>query len=152
MLRCASDAEREGFVRQGTPTLLDAIRLLEGVAHEIETSGYASELLVPPSVLLSAYPRGAAYTRHLDNYGDDAARELTVILYANPVWASDEGGALRLEPTPAGAPGGPADGPPNGGAASSPVEIEPLAGTMVIFRSRDAVSYTHLTLPTICSV
>jgi hypothetical protein len=37
---------------------------------------------VPHTVLVSAYPPGdARYQRHLDCYGDDNARALTLILY-----------------------------------------------------------------------
>ena len=39
---------------------------------------------VPGAILVSAYPPGAHYTRHLDNYGSDNRRALTLLLYANP--------------------------------------------------------------------
>ena len=61
---------------------------------------------MPGVVLASAYPPGAYYSRHLDCYGDDNARALTLILYANPDgWStSQHGGALHLEPSDGSAP------------------------------------------------
>ena len=55
---------------------------------------------MPGTVLVSAYPAGEAhYSRHLDCYGDDNSRALTLILYANdPSWdLARDGGALRAE-------------------------------------------------------
>ena len=87
MLRCGSPAERAGFERQGTTELLRAVSLLRALPSEIQRHGYPTALQLPPTFLASAYPPGAQYQRHLDNYGADNARALTLILYANPDWA-----------------------------------------------------------------
>ena len=118
MLRCGSPAERAGFERQGTTELLRAVSLLRALPSEIQRHGYPTALQLPPTFLASAYPPGAHYKRHLDNYGADNARALTLILYANPDWAEADGGALRAEV---------------GGEA---VDVLPRAGSLVLFDSR----------------
>src|SRR5690606_34335297 len=42
------------------------------------------------------YPPGAYYQRHLDRFRDDDARTVSVVLYLNPDWQSEQGGQLRL--------------------------------------------------------
>jgi SM-20-related protein len=42
------------------------------------------------------YPPGSFYRRHLDAFRHDNLRTLTVILYLNRRWHSNDGGALRL--------------------------------------------------------
>jgi SM-20-related protein len=44
----------------------------------------------------AVYPPGARYRRHLDQFRGMGARTLTCILYLNPDWEPDDGGALRL--------------------------------------------------------
>ena len=84
--------------------------------------GYAAsdgELQVPGRVLLSAYPAGHAhYQRHLDCYGDDNSRSLTLILYANdPEWDVErDGGCLVLEDR-----------------YGQPVTVAPSGGGLVVF-------------------
>ena len=118
LLRCGTEAERAGFERQGTTELLRAVQLLRALPSELQRHGYPSELQLPPTFLASAYPPGAHYQRHLDNYGADNARALTLILYANPSWAPVDGGDLQVEV---------------GGEA---VRVPPTAGTLVLFDSR----------------
>ena len=56
---------------------------------------------MPGVVLASAYDEGARYHRHLDCYGDDNARALTLILYANEAeWDTTADGGARLPLTP----------------------------------------------------
>ena len=118
--------ERAQFARQRTPALLDAIQIIRGLPHALEKAGYRAAtghgaLCVPGTVLLSAYPPGAHYERHLDCYGDDNARALTIILYANaPDWdGGRDGGALRAELCDGRA-----------------VEVAPAGGRIVVFDSR----------------
>ena len=145
-LRCGTDDERAAFDKQRTPTLRAAIELLRSLPQVLLGLGYRGtrgggsppSLLVPPTILLSAYGAGAHYSRHLDCYGDDNARYLTAILYANDTkdhvndggrngdagaesWCIErDGGALRLEE--------------RDGAAAR--DVAPLAGRLVLFESR----------------
>lgn len=73
-VRCGTREERKNLDR-GTPALRVAMDALRAVPHALECRGYrcrASEQLAVPAVcLVSAYPPGAHYARHLDCYGDD---------------------------------------------------------------------------------
>lgn len=42
------------------------------------------------------YPPGAFYRRHIDQFQSNNQRTLTTILYLNPDWHVEDGGALRL--------------------------------------------------------
>jgi SM-20-related protein len=42
------------------------------------------------------YPAGAAYARHRDRFRDDDTRVLSCVLYLNPDWRPEHGGALRV--------------------------------------------------------
>lgn len=42
------------------------------------------------------YPPGAAYRRHRDRFRADDRRVVSCVLYLNPDWHADSGGALRL--------------------------------------------------------
>jgi len=42
------------------------------------------------------YPPGAHYARHRDRFRDDDARLLSVVLYLNDAWRSNDGGVLRI--------------------------------------------------------
>ena len=44
------------------------------------------------------YAPGRAYLRHLDRFRDDDSRTVSVVIYLNQDWLSDQGGALRLHP------------------------------------------------------
>ncbi len=71
------------------------------------------------------YPPGAGYARHLDRFRSDDARLLSLVVYLDPDWPDDAGGALRLH-----LPGGAHD-------------VVPRAGTVVAFLS-DAVEHEVL--------
>jgi SM-20-related protein len=66
------------------------------------------------------YPPGAAYLRHLDRFQDDDRRTVSAVIYLNPDWMPEEGGALRLYP-----PGGDTE------------DIMPCGGRLVLFLSAD---------------
>jgi len=68
-------------------------------------------------VHLTLYPAGSYYKRHIDQFKGDDHRRLSIILYLNNDWKSEEGGQLCLH-LPAG-----------------PLNIDPVAGRMVCFRS-----------------
>jgi SM-20-related protein len=65
----------------------------------------------------AVYPVGAEYKRHLDVFKDSDARKISVIVYLNPVWEPEWGGALRLF------------------LPEGEVDIHPLGGRMVCMRS-----------------
>jgi len=79
---------------------------------------------------LAVYPPGARYRKHLDQFRDLGTRLVTCVLYLNPGWQSDWGGALRLYLEP-------------GGEGRS-IDIPPRGGQLVTFLSRD---FYHEVLP-----
>lgn len=62
------------------------------------------------------YPVGASYRRHLDRFQDDDRRSLSFVLYLNDSWSQSDGGKLVLQ-------------------GREPVEVLPIAGTLVLFWS-----------------
>jgi len=78
----------------------------------------------------AVYPPGACYRKHVDQFRDMGARVVTCVLYLNPDWHSDWGGALRLYLEP--------------GGEGSFIDIPPLGGQLVTFLSRD---FYHEVLP-----
>ena len=89
-------------------------------------------------VQLACYPVGGRYTKHFDgtpavaagSTDDDGGnrRLVTAILYLNPDWSAADGGRLRAYPPIGGARSNP---------FSEPIEIEPIAGRLVIFMARE---------------
>jgi SM-20-related protein len=71
------------------------------------------------------YPAGAGYVRHVDRPENRNARLISLVLYLNEDWASDDGGALRI-------------------FDESPQDIEPVGGRLVIFVSEGV---EHAVLP-----
>ena len=61
------------------------------------------------------YPPGAAYARHVDQPHGSAQRQVSFVLYLNPDWQPDDGGALRIY------------------GADGPLDVEPLGGRLVCF-------------------
>lgn len=72
------------------------------------------------------YPSGAGYARHRDRFRSDDARVLSLVVYLNPDWPEEAGGALRLH-----LPEGPHD-------------VAPRLGTVAIFLSE---TVEHEVLP-----
>lgn len=66
------------------------------------------------------YPPGAFYRRHLDRFRDDDRRAVSVVLYLNPDWQAQQGGALRLYL-----------------ANDAGQDILPVAGSLVVFLSAE---------------
>lgn len=66
------------------------------------------------------YPPGAFYQKHLDRFRDDDRRAVSAVLYLNPDWQAEQGGALRLYL---------ADG--------STRDVLPEAGSLLVFLSAD---------------
>jgi len=82
---------------------------------------------------LACYPAGGFYKPHLDRHRDSTRRLITLIVYLNRDWTADQGGGLRLFTDP------------DSGISGPFIEIPPLAGTLVVFRSGD---FWHEVLPT----
>ena len=108
--------------RQLTPT---ACRFVE---HELEALRRALNAgsglgLFEFEGQLARYPAGARYARHVDQLHATRERQVSVVLYLNADWHSNEGGELCLYSGPA------------------PVEacrtIQPHGGTLVLFASAD---------------
>ena len=75
------------------PHLNDIIRATFNLPA-LFSEALGKDLRVPQSVMLAAYPPGAAYSRHKDSYdGFDIPRYLTVLIYLG--WQPQVGGALR---------------------------------------------------------
>ena len=76
------------------------------------------------------YTPGAFYRKHLDQFSRDSRRRLSIILYLNSNWQSEDGGELRLylERKP----------------VSGHVDIRPDGGTLVLFLSD---RFPHEVLP-----
>jgi SM-20-related protein len=66
------------------------------------------------------YAPGAAYRKHLDRFHDDDLRTVSVVIYLNPGWLPEQGGALRLHPL---------DAPTR--------DIAPVGSRLVLFMSAD---------------
>ena len=146
-LRSDTVEERTNYLKQRTPHVLGAMDFLRALPAALEEAGYrfldgAERLAVPGVCLVSAYPPGAQYLRHLDCIH---VRALTCILYANDDrWDLErDGGGLVVEPTAgpvaqqtAGA--GSVDGISTfGGEPELPTrEVTPRGATLVIFESR----------------
>ncbi len=75
------------------------------------------------------YTPGARYAKHRDRFRDADTRVLSTVLYLNPDWREDDGGALRLYLPD---------------SAHEHVDIYPHAGTLVLFLSAD---FEHEVLP-----
>jgi SM-20-related protein len=73
------------------------------------------------------YSPGASYLKHLDRFRDDDSRTVSVVIYLNPDWLPEQGGALRLHP----------DG-------KSTEDITPTGSRLVLFMSGDML---HEVLP-----
>jgi len=79
---------------------------------------------------LGLYPPDAFYVRHFDSFRGAANRMVSLVLYLNPHWRSDDGGELVLYA-------------PGGGVEAA--RVEPRAGTLVLFMSEEI---EHEVLPT----
>lgn len=73
------------------------------------------------------YSPGASYHRHKDRFQDDDRRTVSVVIYLNPDWLQEQGGALRLHPE-----------------GLDTQDIAPIAGRLVLFLSAQIV---HEVLP-----
>lgn len=73
------------------------------------------------------YVPGTGYLKHLDRFRDDDRRTVSVVIYLNPDWLPEHGGALRLHP-----------------AEAAVQDISPVASRLVVFLSEELL---HEVLP-----
>jgi SM-20-related protein len=66
---------------------------------------------------LTSYPVGSYYRRHVDQFKQQDHRKISVILYLNRGWRSEQGGQLRVY------------------SQSNEIDIFPVAGRLVCMRS-----------------
>lgn len=130
------DGKSLQYPELASATSQNVLRTVSGFAHEFSQNGWDRPLKVPARWMLSCYPGDAKtkYSRHTDAYSFETGnrRELTMMVYLNVGWnAEANGGILRtyLE-----------DEHPGEGT----VDVEPIAGRVVIFHSRDV---PHEVLP-----
>lgn len=67
---------------------VEALRLLLNERLYLGAFGFESHL--------SLYPPGARYVTHLDRFADAPHRVVSLVLYLNDAWCTQDGGALRL--------------------------------------------------------
>jgi len=111
----------------GRTTLYDSIESVRSTLHAqcgVPLDGLLTE------GLYAAYPEGGYYRRHVDAVDGTAStqRQWSYLLYLNRDWEEPHGGCLRIHTD-----GGGELAPP--GAAPSFVDVQPRAGTLVVFRS-----------------
>lgn len=73
----------------------------------------------------ACYPPGAFYKRHLDAFKGAGNRVVSTVLYLNPDWGDGDGGNLSIFQE--------GNKVRNGGC----IEVQPKAGTLVVFLSED---------------
>lgn len=104
--------------------------VLDGLQSSLEAgTGVALDRLLCEG-LYARYPNGGYYRRHVDAVAGTASdiRQWSYLLYLNTEWSESDGGCLRIHTD-----GGGEAAPP--GASPSYVDVEPRAGTLVLFRS-----------------
>jgi SM-20-related protein len=92
--------------------IMESLRRILNREHFFGLQEYESHFAI--------YQPGDSYTRHLDRFGSEDSRVISVVIYLNENWLSEQGGALRLHPH------------------GMPYEdIQPTASRLVIFLSAD---------------
>ncbi|MHB8455894.1 MAG: 2OG-Fe(II) oxygenase [Acidiferrobacterales bacterium] len=110
---CWLDPVRVSKVQQSVMDALEALRLAINSVLYLGLFEYEGHFAV--------YPRGAFYSRHLDQFQDNPQRVMSCILYLNEGWCESDGGQLRLYLDSA--------------ADSLHMDINPQGGTLVTFLS-----------------
>jgi SM-20-related protein len=68
----------------------------------------------------ASYAKGGFYERHLDSFAQENSRTVSVVIYLNQDWQSQDGGQLRVY------------------GENSHTDISPVGGTMVCFMSQES--------------
>jgi SM-20-related protein len=97
------------------PELSVYLTRVEKLMHYLNQTLFLS--LKDFEVHMTRYPVGAYYKRHIDQFGRDDHRKLSVICYLNEDWREETGGQLRIY------------------LPEGPLDILPVAGRLVCFRS-----------------
>jgi SM-20-related protein len=97
------------------PAARDLLAALDGLRGELNRRLLLG--LEEVEAHFAHYPPGAGYARHHDRFRSDDARVLSLVVYLNPDWPAEAGGALRLH------------------LAEGPQDIPPQLGTVAIFLS-----------------
>lgn len=100
-----------------SPALQSALekvdRLVQGLSELVPR---LRDLCRRSDAMLAVYPgEGTRFQAHVDNTASDG-RRLTALLYFNPGWKTEHGGALRVH-----------------GEGARPVDVQPLAGRLALF-------------------
>ena len=95
------------------------LAVLETLRQEINSALFLG--LFDLEAHFALYPPGGFYRRHRDAFRNDDARVVSVVLYLNTGWTPEDGGTLRLWPSPE--------------ARLQALDIAPRAGTLVCFLS-----------------
>jgi len=131
------------------PDLLDICMRLAGLpcalmdsagAAPSDSMGEWPRLRLHPHIMAANYRRGAEYHCHKDSYdGTDNQRMVSVLLYLNPEWRPGDDGQLRVfaEKKKATGKQGLTGLDKSEVDMDRYVDIDPLAGRLVLFRSRD---------------
>ncbi|KAL1528060.1 hypothetical protein AB1Y20_009426 [Prymnesium parvum] len=119
------------------PATCELLRKIAALPAIVDSYGWPRPLKVPPMLQLGFFPggSGAQYKIHLDRQPGEVnnRRELTFLVYCNVDWDTARcGGCLRLHPS-------------KGMAIKEPLDVEPIAGRVVIFESGRQL---HEVLPT----
>jgi SM-20-related protein len=99
----------------GPPQTMVYLNRLNDLVQYLNTELFLS--LKDYEVHMTIYPPGSYYKRHLDQFKRDDHRRLSVICYLNNGWKDEHGGQLRMY------------------VDDSPLDVLPLAGRLVCFRS-----------------
>lgn len=118
------------------PSVVQAVEILQGLCSELQAEfSELPAIAVPCETLLTSYPPGAVYRRHLDSFGEhDNRRVVSLVLYANASWQSSWGGELRWWPS--------GDGPLPSKTPREPLvesdseKCQPIGGDIVVMWSR----------------
>merc|ERR1712060_210720 len=93
---------------------------------------------------ISCYPTNGFYKKHVDGGYEDLnnGRKITAIYYANPAWAWEDGGRLKMykkKPNPFEIEKRKSQGLeiPENEKDEEVEQIDPVGGRIVVFRSRD---------------
>lgn len=112
------DLRREEILWLWPPHTPDQGRFLAEMERlRVAVNRYTFLGLLELEAHLAVFPAGGFYGRHLDQFADDPDRVVTAILYLNPDWTPEKGGALRLY------------------LDAEHVDVLPLGGTLVTFLS-----------------
>merc|ERR1712137_648206 len=133
----------ESLDREKQPGLVALFKKMISIPFELNKK-CSLYLQASATFQLSCYPAKGFYKRHVDGGYEDLnnGRKITAVFYPNRSWSSDHGGKIRLyrrQPNPFQVAKAKEKGveAPAPGTDEVEEEVEPLAGRLLLFRSRD---------------